>query len=107
MLGNDTITVVYAAPRDADGDPTGPAAEVDISGCYVQPDPSGSAETLGTGDTVTTRLRVFGPPGADIPADAQIRWRGVLHQVDGRPAAWGTPDGAAHHMEITMTRLEG
>lgn len=107
-FGADTLTVLTPAPMDWNGDPTGEAAETEVPGCYVQPLPGiTSNELRSQRDTVTTSLIAYVPAGAQIPATAQVRWGGRLYEVDGEPAAWSTPGGQQHHLEVRLKIVTG
>lgn len=105
-LGNHTVTVIQPPAEDQYGDPLpGSGSEADVEGCYFQPGPS--SEQTDQRDTVTSLPVLFAPPGAGIRPNSRIRFRGVLYQIDGKPADWDDIDATPHHLEVALRRVEG
>lgn len=120
-----TVTLVRAGTptQDANGNIIdGPETRTDIPGCLLQPlQGTDSVESLGaTYDQVTTRWRLFTPPGADVNAMDRIQqgadvFAGVPDdasavldfQVDGDPAPWPGVDGLPHHIEVMLKKWGG
>ncbi|KAB2344876.1 hypothetical protein [Actinomadura rudentiformis] len=104
-LGPDSLTVIQPGPTDAHGDPAGPDARALVAGCQVQP--AGSTENNDSGDTVTTRMRVYAPAYAPVTATSRIEWNTLPWDVEGEPQVWPGPTGAPHHMEFVIVRTTG
>lgn len=85
----ETVTRLRAAGRDRNGDPTGDPSEVNIEGCVIWP--TGSSEQTFQQDTVTSDYQVLMPPGTDVLPTDQIRWDGVVYDVDGEPGRYRNP----------------
>lgn len=120
-----TVTLVRAgAPtQDANGNIVdGPEMRTDIAGCSLQPlQGTDSIESLGaTFDQVTTRWRLFAPPGVVVGSMDRIQqgadpFTGVPDdasavldfQVDGDPAFWPGADGQPHHIEMMLKKWSG
>lgn len=111
VIGSHTVTVIRPPQRDKRGDPVpGTGTETDLDGCSVQPRGGAaptSSEATDLRDTVTTGLVVYVPPGADIKATDQVRWKGTVYQVDGDPAVWEDLDAVPDHSEVFLKRVEG
>lgn len=85
----ETVTVVRPPGKDAFGDRLpGAATEFEVQGCLFAPGPS--KEAAFAANTVDTDGTIYGPPGMDIVATDQVRVRGDLYTVEGKPQAWGT-----------------
>ena len=96
--------------RDRFGDPT-PGSEQDIDGCVVWPrdaNASGSNEHLDGRDTVIVGYSALLPPGTDVKATDQIRWRGSVYDVIGEPGVYTTPfSGTDPGVTISLQRVTG
>lgn len=90
MAGGEDITVVRPAPVDKFGDPLpGGTTETVSSGWLFAP--GGSTELLDGQNSVDWDAQLYrlGAPGdEDIRPGYQIRVRGELFEVVGRPAVW-------------------
>lgn len=90
MVGGEQIVIVRPAPTDKFGDPVpGQPAETVSEGWLFAP--GGSAELNDARATVDTDAQLYrlGAPGTeDIQPTYQIRVRGDLYEVIGRPAVW-------------------
>ncbi|KWT61831.1 hypothetical protein ADL21_11130 [Streptomyces albus subsp. albus] len=105
-LGNHTATVVRSLGQDAFGDPLpGDPTETPVSGTSLQP--SASTESTGGRDTVVTEWVWFAPTGTDVRATDQVRFRGLLCDVDGDPLPWDDERGRPHHIEVRLRRVAG
>lgn len=105
-LGGHTVDVIDPASKDRHGDPLpGDPAEVQVSGCSMQP--AASVESLDGGDTVSSAWDLFLPPGVIITALHRVRWRGDLYEVDGEPRPWDDERGRPHHIEAQVRRVTG
>lgn len=79
--------------RDSRGQPVlGTPAETNFKGCVVTP----RAETPQVGgseqqarDTVITGYTVYAPAGSDFLTTDQVRIRGEVCEITGRPGDWG------------------
>lgn len=108
ILGTETVTVVrYADSRDAFGDLPANVVplDTDIPGCNVQP--ASSTEQTAQRETVVTLFTAWLPAGSDVRATDQLRWRGSLYNVDSLPEPWADIQGADHHLELRIRRVEG
>lgn len=77
----------------------------DVSGVQVQP--LAAAETDAGREYVATRMRLFGPFGADIEAADRVAYRGTTFEVDGEPAHWRDLWSVPHHCEAVLKRMAG
>jgi hypothetical protein len=87
----ETVTVVHPTGRDPFGDPLpGDPTEQDIPGCLFAPGVSG--ETVFEANTVHADAIVYAPDddpaAAAVTAQDQIRARGDLYQVSGKPGLY-------------------
>lgn len=110
MLSFMTETVTRVRPVMAEDSrhnliPSTKGEELLISGCSVQP--GATAEDIAMRDTVTIRLTVYAPFGADVRADDLIIWRGRTYQVNGHPEQWSSPSGAVSHVKFSLVDWEG
>jgi hypothetical protein len=80
--GTETVTVVRKAKVDRLKPVAGPLQEFDIEKCSVIPRASNEAEG---GWVQIDGYTVVAPGGSDIRADDQLRVRGELHSVIGKP----------------------
>lgn len=90
MAGGEDIVIVRPAPVDKFGDPLpGGTAEVSSSGWLFAP---GASNEMRDGqnsvDWDVQLYRMGAPGGEDIQPGYQIRVRGELFEVSGRPAVW-------------------
>lgn len=111
-LGGHTITVIQPTPKSPLGDyEPGTETEATVEGCYVQSRGSVNArysqEQTGLRDTVITDLIVYAPPGAPILPTSRVRFKGIRYQVEGEPAVWDDGNGRPHHIEVSLSRVEG
>jgi hypothetical protein len=105
-IGREVLTVVRGPGTDRHGDPLpGDPAEIDSRGWDVQP--AATSEDTDGGNTITTEWTAIGPPNADILETDQVRWRGDLYQVEGKPARWPDERGRPHHTEVELKRVRG
>lgn len=90
MAGGEVITIVTPAPVDKYGDPLpGGTTEVTSSGWLFAP--GGSQELTDGQQSVDWDAQLYrlGAPGSEvIEPTYQIRVRGELFEVVGRPAVW-------------------
>jgi hypothetical protein len=95
----ETLTVVRRPPRNNFGDiAAGATTEYTLPGCQFAPGPSG--EVNFQMQQVRVDATVYAPPGhgdgvttmagADVLATDQIRARGDLYDVSGKPQDWGS-----------------
>lgn len=91
MATGDQITIEVIRPpaKDNFGDTLpGTGLTFPISGCEFAPGPS--IENLVAANQIKTDGAVYAPPGVDVrPAD-QVRVRGIVYDVVGRPQDWGS-----------------
>lgn len=81
--------IVRPPGRDGFGDPLpGTAVEIPVPGCLFAP--RSSAENLTGATQVGADGDVYAPAGTDARPTDQVRVRGELYEVDGRPADWGS-----------------
>jgi len=105
-LGGHTVTVVRPVGKDRHGDSLpGDPSETTVSGASVQP--ASTQEELDSRDTVIAQWVCFMPPGTDITATDQVRFRGDLYDVDGDPQPWDDELGRPHHIEVQLRRVTG
>lgn len=106
FIAGDTETVTRIRPpgRDKFGDPTGAAdTDVDLPGCLVAPGGSSEAPPNQGANTVEIAYTVYAPDGsAEVLATDQLRVRGEVYQVVGRPQQW-TGEGTV----IALRRTTG
>ena len=91
MIGGEDIVIVRPAPVDKFGDPVpgGQPAETPSAGWLFAP--GGSSELVDGQNSVDWDVQLYrtGPPGGeDIRPQDQIRVRGEVFEVVGRPAVW-------------------
>ena len=86
-MDTETVTVIRPAGRNAFGDPQpGSAVEFDVPGCLVAP---GTSTEPGFADNqVDTDAAVYAPPASDFRATDQVRVRGDVYNVVGKPQVW-------------------
>ncbi len=110
-LGTSIVTVLrpIQTVKDAYGNDVPDRRNVvyiDLRGCAVHPDPG--AETLPSGrDVVMMGWRVHAPGAADVRATDQVRFAGVVYEVDGEPRVWPAPWGGVHHTEFRLKAVLG
>jgi hypothetical protein len=106
-FGGTTVTLVRrtVSGTDAHGEDVYTLTREDVAGCQVQP--VSSAEQLGTGDTVTTRYRLFAPAGVDLDAVDAVEVDGRSYEVDGETSRWSDLLGVPHHVEAFLRRVTG
>jgi len=105
-LYRDSITVIdREAVEDDRGNEGWQDSEREVDGVNVQQ--VSSTEVVDGRAQVVTRLRVAGPPGLDITPTAQVRYRGVLYEVDARPAERGSLGGLLDHTEFFLKEVTG
>ena len=99
-----TATIVTPAPRDGFGDPVGsPEPEATVDGCLFAP--GASAEANEAANQVDSDAVLYMPntaAAATVTAPCRIRVGGLLHEVVGTPAAWGT-----FGIAVTLRRVTG
>jgi len=86
----ETVTIIYpgASTEDAYGQLTpGVATETPVV-CLVAP--GDSEELLARQSSVTADFTVYAPVGTVVTSAAQVRVRGDVYAVDGKPAEWLT-----------------
>jgi hypothetical protein len=105
ILGSDTITRLRGQSRDAFGDVTGTDAELDITGCSVQP--TSATESTDRGDLLITSMTVYLPAGTDLLATDRARWLGDVYEVDGAPARWRDDLGTEDHVQAQLKLVQG
>jgi hypothetical protein len=96
MRGNETVTVKRPAPKDWQGDPTGPDAEFEIPNCQLWP--RSSTEDAARGRVIIDGLNLFIPPGSanSVYATDTVVVRGDEYSVVGVPGSYdlkGKPKG--------------
>lgn len=110
MVGSETLTRVRQA-RARHGDPSGTPDELTIQGCVVWPgdaNASGSNEKTDRQDTVIVGYSALLPPGSDVLATDQLRWRGEPYEVVGQPSIYTTPfTGTDPGVLVSMRRVTG
>lgn len=79
------------------------ATETDYA---VEFQPLGSNENVVGQQRTESTHRAFMPADADVVPTDRLRFRGVVYQVDGQPAAWRS-GGRAHHVEVYCFRIQG
>ena len=105
-LGNHTAHIIRGRGRDAHGDPLpGDPEEIEVRGTSMQP--GATTEDTDGRDTVASTWFWFVPPGTDIRATDQVRWRGALFDVDGDPQPWDDERGRPHHIEVQLRKVTG
>ncbi len=83
----------------------GAPGETEVTGTSAQP--AASEEATGGRDTVLREWDWFVPPGTDIRATDQVRFRGELYDVDGDPQPWDDDRGRPAHIEVRLRRVTG
>lgn len=105
-LGNHTATILRPRGTDAHGDPLpGDPDEIVVKGTSMQP--ASSVETIDGGDQVVSLWDWFVPPGTDVQATDQVRFRGDVYDVDGDPQPLDDERGRPHHVEVRLRRVTG
>ncbi|MFF4547261.1 hypothetical protein ACFY1J_24045 [Streptomyces sp. NPDC001406] len=105
-LGRHTATILRGRGTDGFGDPlAGDPDEFEVTGTSMQP--ASSIETLDGGDQVVSLWDWFVPPGTDVRATDQVRWRGAVYDVDGDPPPIDDERGRPHHIEVRLRRVTG
>jgi hypothetical protein len=79
-------------------------AELEISGCSVQPGPP-RPEDLIDRDSVTTLYTIWAPAGADVSEQDRIRYAGTVYAVDGTIQRWDFPP--LDHLVVALKNVEG
>jgi hypothetical protein len=110
-----TVTVSRAPGTDRYGDPTGPPATHEVSGCFFAPSSgtsgvAASTERTDLRDTVITVPTLFAPFGSDIKATDQILLPGDPKpwEVDGDVGDWMNPfSGWKPGQTISLRRVRG
>lgn len=105
ILGSDTVTRLRGLSRDNWGDPSGTAAELDITGCSVQP--VSASESTDRGELLVTNLTAYLPAGTDILATDRVQWLGSTYAVNGKPAVWRDELGNVDHVQVQLLLREG
>jgi len=84
----ETVTVIRPPGRDRFGDLLPEASsEFDVPGCLFAPGPS---KELGfAANTVDTDGTIYAPPGTEVLPTDQVRVRGDVYSVVGKPQVWG------------------
>jgi hypothetical protein len=109
VVGSETLTRVRPSARDGNGDPVAAPAELVIVGCVVWPvtAATGAEKTSGQ-DTVIVGYAALLPPGSDVVATDQLRWRGLDYDVTGEPGVYATPfTGTDPGVHVSMRRVTG
>ncbi len=91
MAGGEDITIVRPAPLDKFGDPIPDSASTETVSSGWLFAPGGSTELLDGQNSVDWDAQLYrlGPDGGeDIQPSDQVRVRGELFEVVGRPAVW-------------------
>ncbi|EPD63175.1 hypothetical protein [Streptomyces sp. HGB0020] len=105
-LGAHTVTVLRPPGNDAFGDPVGgDPAETEVTGAFMQP--VQTSERTDDRDTVEASWTCFLPPDTDLRPTDQIRFRGLVYEVDGEPQPFDTRTGVTHHIEVRLRRVTG
>lgn len=83
------------------------ALELDIDGVGFDPGSSSEAQDARR-DATTTAPTLYAQPGSDIAAGDRVRVRGLVYEVDGRPADWRSPfTGWNPGLVVTLRLMEG
>jgi hypothetical protein len=97
-LATKTVTRIRAATTmDAHGNTIlnwGAASSTAIVGCGVQP-LDGSENVLGR-DAVTTLLKLYAPPEADLLSSDRIQYGGATYEIDGNVQVLDALPALAH-----------
>lgn len=80
-------------------------AELDVTGCEVQP--GTTQEYLLSRDQVLVAWTVFAPAGTDVTEYDRVRFNGRAYTVYGHPAEWDSPSGRMNYMEIVLQDWKG
>ena len=108
VLATKTVTRVRAATTtDGHGNTIfnwGAASSSDIGGCGVQP-LDGSENSLGR-DAVTTLLKLYAPPDADLLSTDRIVYDGVTYEIEGSVQILDALH-ALSHKKCFLRRVEG
>ena len=88
-MRREKVTVIRPIRVDKYRDPSEePAPEHDVARCKVWPR---SSLEEGKGWITLDGLNVLMPAGADVKSGDQVRVRGDVYNVEGRPADYGRP----------------
>lgn len=105
-LGGHTVTILRPRGTDPFGDPLpGDPDASDVQGAFMQP--VQASEQTDDRDTVTEAWSCFLPPGTDVQATDQIRFRGQVYELDGAPQPFDDMRGVTHHLEVKLRRVTG
>lgn len=106
-LRRDTVTVIerVLTGEDERGHDVYEDRERDVPDCNMQM--VGSTEVVDGRDQVVTRWRLAGPPNMGLTATSQVRYRGVLYEVDGDVAEMGSFAGLMDHTEAFLKVVRG
>lgn len=89
FAAGDVETVIRVRPpgKDRFGDPSGQSTpDLPIHGCMFAP--GSSTEVQQSTNQVSTTGVVYAPVGSDVVPTDQLRIRGALYEVDGKPQQW-------------------
>jgi hypothetical protein len=107
-LGRHTATVLRPVGQDEHGDPLiGDPTETVVAGTSMQPADRGGGELQDHRTTVIEELSWWVPPGTDVRPTDQVRYRGHVYDVHGRPQPWDDEAGRPHHIEVQLRRVTG
>lgn len=106
-LGTQTVTLHRpgAGVVDDFGNQTaGPASEIVVRGCSVQP--AGGDEVIVNRDQLTTAYVVWAPPTPRAENYDSVEYGGVVYELDGPVERWevGTP---LDHQVLNLRRVDG
>ncbi len=97
----ETITIIRPPGKDTFGDPLpGQKPEFDVDGCLFAP--GSTSEDLDGANQTTTAATIYAPAGTDVRETDQVRARGDLYEVAGKPGAWANVG-----VEIRLRRITG
>ncbi|MGC9544023.1 hypothetical protein [Streptomyces sp. UG1] len=105
-LGNHTAVILRGRGTDSFGDPLpGDPDEIEVTGTSMQP--ASSVETIDGGEQVVSLWDWFVPPGTDVRATDQVKFRGQTYDVDGDPQPLDDERGRPHHIEVRLRIVTG
>ncbi|MFD9107143.1 hypothetical protein [Streptomyces bottropensis] len=106
-LRRDTVTVIdrIVTGQDDRGHDVYEDVERDVANCNMQP--VSSTEQNDDRTQVVTRWRLAGPLSLALTPTSQVRWRGVLYEVDGLPGEHESFAGLLDHTEAFLEVVSG
>ena len=108
-----TVTLIRrtASGADAYGNDTFTQTETPISGCVVWPrdgNGSGGNERTNNQDMVIVGYSVLFPPGTPVAPTDQVRYGGVVYEIDGSAGEWHSPfTGTDPGVLVALRRVTG